>query len=893
MLGARTWLGQACALLALASAAAVAAVSSVPSSTGATWTADPDSQFLLDVKLHQYRLGEGVRAYNTPEGTCIIFGDFLTTLDVPIKIDLAAKKASGWAFDENNNITIDEGAATAQYGAKSERLAAGTIRETPEGWCVDSAALTRWFGIGVKPVTSGSVLLLQTQTKLPIELALEREERAKHLHPAKLDLSGLPQVRLPYRMWRAPALDFVVSGGVTYLAGSGARVDREMSVYAAGEIAHLSYDVQVASSQTGTPSRLRLRAYRSDPDGELLGPLKATHVAVGDVDGFETRLTGTSDAGRGAVITNRPLATPSGFDRTTFEGDLPAGWEAELYRNGQLMAFAKSDSSQRYVFSEVQLLYGDNEIKIVLYGPQGQVRTHVETINVGQQNVPPGKTWYWAGFNQPGRDLLNLQPMPQGAEIPKFQAAVSVEHGLDERTSVGVLAREMLIDDQRVTFLEGSVRRSLGPAMIEISAARDSAGGAAAHAQLLGKFGSVNVSADALVANNFHLPGQKVESRNEGELAVEAPIRFGHSYIPVHADLHYTELADGSSQLEAAARLSATIDRFNLATDVRYVGQHLAHGPAPPPQIFADLMGSGRVGPIRLRGTAEIEMHPSSRLRTAELDGYWSQSDNVDWEGTLAYDAPSRRTRVGITHINRFNTMALAVTGEAGSDGSFAIGFNLNFSLDPMHGFELSREPLAAAGSIHARVFEDLNGNGIYDPGEPTEKGVQVTTGTIMTDKRTDANGMVTIGGLTAFNPVTVGIDATSLSDPMLTPKKALQVVVPRPGVAAEVDIPLVGGGDIEGALVKSGGLGFEGLDLELVDASGKIVDTTRTDYDGFFLFDHVPYGSYSIQISKASADAVQVERDLNLHATVSHDRTVVRLGVIQTSPLPKIASIQ
>ena len=891
MLGARKWLGKACALLALAGATAVAAVASAPNGDG--WTADPDSQFLLDVRLHQYRVGDGVRAYQTPEGTCIVFGDFVTTLDVPIKIDLAAKKASGWAFEENNRITIDETAGAVSYGGKTEKLAFGTIRETPEGWCVDSTALSRWFGIGVKPVTSGSTLLLQTDTKLPVELALEREERAKHIHQAKFDLSGLPRVRLPYRMWRAPALDFVVSGGATYLAGSGMRVDRQASVYAAGEIADVSYDVQMATSQKGVPSELRLRAYRSDPDGNLLGPLHATHVAAGDVDGFATRLTGTAAAGRGAVITNMPLTTPTAFDRQTFEGDLPSGWEAELYRNGQLMAFAKSDANQRYIFSDIPLLYGDNQIRIVLYGPQGQVRAHEETINVGEQNVPPGKTWYWAGFNQPGRDLVNLQQPPQGGELPKFQAAVSVQHGIDDRTSVGLLAREMLIDDQQLTFVEGAVRRSIGPAMVELSAARDSSGGMAAHAQLLGKFGTVNVNADALISNNFHLPGQPLGSRKEAQIAVDAPVRIGQASIPLHGAIHYTQLSDGSSQLEAAGRLSTMIDRFNLAADVRYVRQNLAHGPSPPPQVYADLLGSGRVGPVRLRGTAEFEVNPSTRLRTAELDAYWSGSENVDWEGTVAYDSPSHRARVGITHINRFKTMALAVTGEAATDGSFAIGFNLNFSLDPSHGFAMSREPLAAAGVVHARVFEDLNGNGVYDPGEPLEKGVQVTTGAITSDRRTGANGAVTVGGLTPFNPITVGIDTTSLSNPMLTPKKALQVVVPRPGVAADVDIPLVGGGDIEGALIKSGGVGFEGLDLELIDTSGKVVGTTRTDYDGFFLFDRVPYGDYSIRISKAAADAAAVARDLNLRTTVSHERTVVRLGTIQVNPLPKIASIQ
>ena len=42
---------------------------------------------------------------------------------------------------------------------------------------------------------------------------------------------------------------------------------------------------------------------------------------------------------------------------------------------------------------------------------------------------------------------------------------------------------------------------------------------------------------------------------------------------------------------------------------------------------------------------------------------------------------------------------------------------------------------------------------------------------------------------------------------------------------------------------MKSGELGFEGVDLELVDGSGKVVGTARTDFDGFFLFDRVPYG--------------------------------------------------
>ena len=878
MLGGRKWLRKAAVLLALC-AGSVAA--SAPHDGASAWTADPDDQFLLDVHIRQLRLGDGVRAYNTPEGTCVVLGDFLTTLDVPVKIDLGARKATGWAFRESNTISIDYARLSATYGVKSEPIAPGTIRETPEGWCVQTAALSRWFGISVKPVTAGSVLVLQSDAKLPVELAMERQQRAAQIHPAKFDLSTLPQVRIPYRMWRSPALDFVVSAGVTYRASDGLVVDRQSSVYAAGEIASLSYDAQVTTDRNGKPANLRLRAYRSDPDGHLLGPAKATHFGLGDVEGFDSKLTGTSTYGRGAVITNRPLATQTAFDKSHFEGDLPAGWEAEIYRNDELLGFAKPTSDQRYVFDDVQLLYGENRIRIVLYGPQGQVRQRDETIDVGQDNAPPGKTWYWAGFNQPSRDIFMLQKPPDGQALPKAQASVALEHGIDERTSVAALAREMLIGDEHVTFVEGTVRRSFGRALVEVGAAKESNGGKALRAQLLGRIGSVNVNAQALVANDFHLNGGYLETIRDYSVALDAPLKIGRAVLPAHTDVHLTDRG-GTRQLDAAARLSANFDRFNLAAGVSYRKGLFGSNDHSPAQTSFDVIGSGHIGDVRLRGGTTFDISPGARLRTAELEAYWSASDNVDWDGDLVYESTAHRANAKISYVRRFSSMAVALTGEAATDGSVAFGVNLNFSLDPTHGFSLSRRPLAQAGEVRALVYRDLNDNGVRDPKEPFEKGAVVTTGTQLAEKPTDAHGSVLVAGLIPFQPVTVGVDVTSLEDPMLVPKKALQVVVPRPGVPAEVEIGLVGGGDVEGALVKSGGLGFEGVKLELVDASGKVAGVTLTDFDGFFLFERVAYGSYTIRVAQDSAQAAKIRSDLGIHFALSPEKSVVRLGTVQ-----------
>src|SRR5688500_8301100 len=70
MLGRSNWLRKGLALVSLA-CAGVSAGASTPVERG--WTANPEEQFLLDVSLRQLRLGDGVRAYNTPEGTCVLF----------------------------------------------------------------------------------------------------------------------------------------------------------------------------------------------------------------------------------------------------------------------------------------------------------------------------------------------------------------------------------------------------------------------------------------------------------------------------------------------------------------------------------------------------------------------------------------------------------------------------------------------------------------------------------------------------------------------------------------------------------------------------------------------------------------------------------------------------
>lgn len=855
-----------------------------------TWQANPDEQFLLEIAIRQMRIGDGARAYATPEGACIILPDLIASLDLPIRIDSGDGTARGWAFREENSIAIDRAKKTVTLRGVVEALGAENIRDTPEGWCVDAGVLGRWLGIDAKASTAGSMLLLKSEDKLPFELAKERRNRAANLmRKASFDLRTLPAVPLPYRLWRMPSVDFALNTGFIRDRRQGTQIERSGAMLAAGEIGGLSYETRAGTDMQGRLNLLRFRSYRSDPDGGLLGPLGATSVAAGDIDSFVSPLSPTSVSGRGAMVTNRPLSLLASFDRTSFVGELPGGWEAELYRNGQLLAFAGARADGRYRFDDVQLLYGENIFEIVTYGPQGQIRRRREVVSVGLEFVPPGKTWYWAGIVDPDRDLLGIRRhQGHGFGEQGLRLGIALEHGIDKRTSAGLAMQSMNLEGKRITWTEATLRRSLGSALLEVGAARDGGQGRAFRAQALAKLGPVNLSGQSLFTDNFRLPGSGTFARQEHRLSIDAPVKVGRGLLPLQGDLRYRLFQGGARQIEANARTSVQLERFNLAVAAKYLrndsGVHSGRGD----EWLLGVIGSGNIRRVRLRSSLDWRLGERSGLQRADVAAYWNAGDQADWEGAVGWDGDYRRARARVGYVRRFAGLAGNVSVEAASDGSVAAGLGLSFSLGSSGGrLRFSRQPLASGGNLQARVFRDLDGDGKRGPDEPLEPGAIITAGMRLAEMPTDTRGETMISGLENFRPIAIGIDTSSLNDPTLAAANTAQVIVPRPGVVAEVEVALVGGGSIEGALLKDGGTPFEGLDLELVDSAGKVIATTRSDFDGFYLFDRVPYGRYQVRLTAASAAVAQVPQQLHGELEVTGDQPSIRLGATRLTPAP------
>lgn len=891
MLSIRQWHRWATAGIA----AAIALLSAGAAAAQADFSPGEEDFVLLQLQVKKYRLLNEIRGYQTPGGVCVDLADVIQSLDLPIRLDRKSRRATGWIFAESQKLTIDQDSNTVQTMNTSRALQPGELYETAEGWCVDTQALGGWLGVSLQPILRNSVLILDSDRPLPFMDAIERRSRAARLRSDRTtDLSVYPQAAQPYAMWRMPSID-VVARSDFRSSGGTRRLNTRYEVFASGELARASFDMRLASDANGAPDSVRLRGYRMDPDGRLLGPLRATQAVAGDVDLLSGDLAGAPGVGRGVFLSNRALARPTRFGSTILRGTLPLGWDAELYRNGQLLAYQGGSADGRYEF-EVGLIYGNNDLEVVLYGPQGQIRRESQSIPVGVGAVPTGKLEYWAGIIQRNRDLISFSRGPPGAQQDRgWQYAAGVQYGLDRRTVVGASGHSLHIDARRRDYAEFTLQRAVGPLLLNLGAAQEFGRGRAYRADLLGRIGKINLQAESFFVDGGYTSG--LVGKNESSahrVQFDTVVRAGPTPVPLSAGYRRTTGRDGKKVNEFLMRASLMLPRVALTGFVIRRDTEGFHDDEEGTSV--GLLANTRFLGLTARGEVDYRLGgPRRGFDTARMTLESALDDRSD----LRFDVEHAR-RTGITefelgYVRHFRRLDLRGSARVGTGGAVGANLTLAFSLgsDPLGGgWRMSSDKLAERGQAAVSVFLDEDGDGRRSPGEQAIAGVGINAGQRGSADPTDSQGHAFVEGLQPYDRILVSIDESTLTDPFLVARSKGVVVTPRPGVAAVIELAVSPTGEIEGMLASPEGTALAGVELELVDENGAVAAGTLSEFDGFFLFQRVVYGRYHLRLAASSEQVLglTLANDMSLDVEIGPSSPTGRLGTLRLRPALTIA---
>lgn len=847
---ARRWLPLVAALLVLALPSQ--ALEAVPD-RGLLVERPESDVMLLAVRLDQTLLADALPSYLFQGHVLVPLGELCRLLGLGIEVDATRGLATGFFIGEERLFRLDIASRQVLVEGKAMRFDPTGIEAHRDDLYVDTALLSEWLPLGLSVDLHGAFLTVRPGERLPLQLRLERESKlGKGREDPAASSAGLPKTALAYRLFDGPFVDQTLQWAHQAAPG-GSRSELQSSTYATGDLLFAEANAYIAGSGS-TISDSRFSLGRKDPEGNLLGVLGAREVTVGDVFHPGLDLIALPRSGPGLLISNYPLQLPAQFDRQSFRGDLPPGWEVELYRGEELLAYAPSRPDGLYEFLDVPLLFGLNEFRLEFYGPQGQRRSETQRLNVGDTLTPKGKVYYRLVGNNPGAGLLGTGVPDAGA-----RSTLEVSAGLTRNLSASVSGGSVDLADGRHSYAAGGLRAFWGSLFADAEVAKEKGGGSAWQGTLqsrVGPFGLLiqRAELDRFVSEPLLSDGAPLRSRTRLRLDTTLPGSF-LPRLPVIVELRQDQLENGQRLDQLTARISAFSHGLSVANQVIWTASSGGGSPLLT-NATGQLLVSKFLPAFALRGELDYGMMPQEGITGAFLT-----ADVPVRSGLLLSAGVSRVFLGGQTRV---------FTGVSKLEGAFGYSLTADYShpgglgalllvsagigRDARNGtWHSQARALAGSGALSGLAFLDLNGNGRMDAGETPIAGAGFLLNGGGNLARTDDSGETFIPNLSPYQEVGLALAPSSLEDPFWKPASDGVRVVPRPGKVAVIDFPVQVSGEITGTIyLKRDGVPREvgGVELQLVDRQGFVVRKVSSGYDGFYDLAEIRPGHYTLMVA-------------------------------------------
>ncbi|UUZ68920.1 hypothetical protein LP416_03505 [Polaromonas sp. P2-4] len=764
---------------------------------------------LLEVRLDEQVLAEAITTYQYGRETFLPLGELARLLTLAIRTQPDQGTAEGFVLSEARSFSLNVAQARLTLADQTQGFDPALVRLQSDDIYVASTLLSRWLPLDFLVNLSSQTLQVQLRERLPLQTRLERERLGARAgaRTTGYEDPGYPRQPLPYRLLGVPFIDQTFGFGVR--TGDGSRqTSANYTAYLTGDLLGMESALFVSSTKQNPSPDVRFTLARHDPDAGLFGPLRARSVMFGSgvLVPSVANIASPSPAGNGYGLTlsNRPINQPTSFDRHTLRGDLPPGWDVELYFNEGLVGFQTSRADGRYSFDDQPLAYGPNEFRLVFHGPLGQQRVERQSFLLEQSSTPPGEFYY------------NLAQHHDGAG--QSRSVAQFEWGLNKYlTGTGGFVRLPAPPGGPTNFgtpagssnsADGQLYSNLGlrafwqSFIFSSDFVRSPNGGWLNESGLKTRIGGVALSYSRTQLHDFsselYLPSAD-SLRSRDKLRLDGAIPAGWlPRLPVTLELQREQFESGRSSLGLTGRVAAYVNRTSISNQLSWQssgGNTSASGV---------LQLSRRVGDIGLSGQLGYSLKPQAKLETIVLSGDKRLGEAYLLNLGVARSVGSKETLLTAGLNKSLGSYGLGLSTSYSSRGVFAVGLQLFIAMgwEPrQRQWRFDALPKADSGAASVRVFLDDNANGIMDAGEEPIENVALTVNGSRAPVRTNAAGMAWLDRLPTRQHVDVAVDTQTLEDPYWAPQRKGVRLVPRPGHVAEFDFPVILTSEIDGTV--------------------------------------------------------------------------------------------
>lgn len=791
----------------------------------------------------------------------IALADVSVALELPIIVSGAKGTATGWFRSEGNVFSLDAKTGVVTLGGQPVAADATDISLDGADLMVSVGLLERAFDMEVEYDLSSLNIFFKSGEPLPIELKEQRAHAAKY-KASDANQSELPLAEEPYHVFSPPYLDVSIGGNVSRQnSNSPTRKSASWSVIGSGDMMGLTSRTFAAGGWndmgTGnTINSLRQTFGREDADGRLLGPLGAKSLQFGDINTVNMPLVGGSSQEQGVYLSNRLPGDITTQSRIDINGDGQPGWDVELYNNASLLGLQTVGDDGRYNFPSVFLFEGDNVLRLVFYGPQGERREETRRIVSTASSLKAGESKWEVSLSRSNITTYDAnrasQPNDGDPHIVaryerSFGPEASVNAGIVHRTDTdGVIAKEK-------NYIQvGGAANKLG-ALLTADAAYDADGEYLVDLLARRSFGSHQTGFELAHASRGFTQGSLTgfapqyvaQGTFQGPLADSF---MGLSSLYYAADAGYSRAHDGNATAQAGGSVSARYKSVGIST-----GARVSKSAGGSSVVTGVTSLGGYAGRGRWRFSSDYLLSPYD-LQAMTANYTYPFSPKLEGIADVTHNKNTDLTSLVLSARWRPDKVAVTPRVAVDTNHQLSVGVNVSFSLadNPYDtGYSMFNRTLTSTGGVAARVFLDKNGNGLYDGDDELLPDVDVRSLQSTGRATTNDNGIAFIPTLPRNIKTDIVVPQESLPDPYYMTATPGLAVRPRPGVTSRIDFPVVVAGEMDGqagyAVAKGRPPSPRGIRMKLVAPDGTVAQSVPVASDGYYSFSAIRPGVYSL----------------------------------------------